>query len=107
MFRNKLFELFPDILKVSEIVKEFKKILKKGDIKGLFICVEKMMKSEKELCSFAKGLKTDWEAVKAAVIFDWSNGKTEGNVNRLKLIKRKMYGRAKFDLLRKRVLYSF
>lgn len=106
-FRNKLFELFPDILRVSEIVKEFKHILKEKDIKGFSNCVEKMMKSEKEICSFANGLKTDWEAVKSAVCLKWSNGKTEGNVNRLKLIKRKMYGRAKFDLLRLRVLHSY
>jgi len=36
----------------------------------------------------------------------WSNGPVEGQVNRLKLIKRSMYGRAKFDLLRQRVLYA-
>jgi transposase len=36
----------------------------------------------------------------------WSNGHVEGQVHRLKLIKRQMYGRAKFDLLRQRVLYA-
>ena len=57
-----------------------------------------------ELCRFAKGLKDDLLAVKAALSLPWSNGQTEGQVNRLKLIKRQMFGRANFDLLRQRVL---
>ncbi len=54
--------------------------------------------------SFAKGISKDVDAVRAALSLEWSNGQVEGQVNRLKLIKRKMYGRANFDLLRKRVL---
>jgi len=54
--------------------------------------------------SFSKGISKDIDAVRAALSFEWSNGQVEGQVNRLKLIKRKMYGRANFDLLRKRVL---
>ena len=46
------------------------------------------------------------EAVKAALECEWSNGQVEGQVNRLKLVKRQMYGRAKFDLLRARVLHA-
>lgn len=53
---------------------------------------------------FVHGLQQDLAAVTAALTLPWSNGQTEGQVNRLKLIKRKMYGRASFDLLRKRVL---
>lgn len=56
------------------------------------------------LKSFVNGLESDLNAVKAALSLPWSNGPTEGNINRLKLIKRQMYGRANFDLLRKRVL---
>ena len=56
------------------------------------------------LKGFAKGIKQDLEAVTNALSLTWSNGQTEGQVNRLKLIKRQMYGRANFDLLRKRVL---
>jgi transposase len=58
------------------------------------------------LTGFADGLKHDYEAVKAAFIMTWSNGQVEGQVNRLKLIKRQMYGRAGFDLLRQRVLHT-
>jgi len=59
----------------------------------------------RELRAFATGLRSDYDAVKAALTSDWSNGQVEGQVNRLKLIKRQMYGRAKFDLLRQRVLH--
>jgi len=54
--------------------------------------------------SFAAGIRRDYAAVRAAITLTWSNGQTEGQVNRLKFLKRQMYGRAKFDLLRMRVL---
>jgi len=55
---------------------------------------------------FAQGLLRNWPEVRAAITLPWSNGRTEGHVNRLKLIKRKMFGRAKLDLLRIRVTGS-
>lgn len=65
------------------------------------------MKSElKEFESLARGLGEDYGAVINALRYEWSNGRLEGQVNRLKLIKRQMYGCAKFDLLRARVLHS-
>jgi transposase len=60
----------------------------------------------RELKRFAQGLRQDYAAVKAALTSRYSNGPTEGHVNRLKLFKRQMYGRAKLDLLRQRVLYA-
>lgn len=54
---------------------------------------------------FAAGLRSDYAEVAAALTYEWSNGPTEGHVNRLKLLKRQMFGRAKLDLLRKRVMY--
>ncbi len=57
-----------------------------------------------EFVRFADGLESDIAAVRAALEMEWSNGQLEGQVNRLKLIKRQMYGRANFDLLRVRVL---
>ena len=56
-----------------------------------------------ELRSFAAGLRQDEAAVSAALTEAWSNGPVEGQVNRLKTIKRQMYGRAGFALLRARV----
>jgi len=57
-----------------------------------------------ELRNLAHSLRGDYAPVKAALTSPWSNGQTEGNVNRLKMIKRTMYGRASFELLRNRVL---
>jgi transposase len=57
-----------------------------------------------ELRSFAHGIEQDLAAVTAGLSLKWSQGQVEGQVNRLKLVKRLMYGRANFDLLKKRVL---
>jgi hypothetical protein len=56
--------------------------------------------------SFAKGIEQDKAAVFAGLTLPWSNGPVEGHVNRLKLMKRSMYGRAKLPLLRQRVLHD-
>ncbi|WYL93902.1 MAG: ISL3 family transposase [Gloeotrichia echinulata IR180] len=53
---------------------------------------------------FAKSLLEDYSAIKAAVTMSWSNGPVEGQINRLKMLKRQMYGRAKLDLLTRRFL---
>lgn len=58
-----------------------------------------------QLRHFARGLRQDYAAVHAALKLPWSNGQVEGQVNRLKVIKRIMYGRANFDLLRLHVLH--
>ena len=60
----------------------------------------------KELRNFAISLKRDKAAVYEAIRQPWSNGATEGHVNRLKFLKRQMYGRANFDLLRLKVLLA-
>ena len=57
-----------------------------------------------EIRHFASGLQQDEMAVKEALNCEWSNGQVEGQVNRLKTIKRQMYGRGSFELLRRRVL---
>jgi transposase len=61
--------------------------------------------SPAELQSFARGLGDDRAAIEAALTLRWSNGQTEGQINRLKLVKRQMFGRGKMDLLRQRFLY--
>lgn len=60
----------------------------------------------RELRRFAAGLEQDWEAVQAVLATHYSNGMVEGHVNRLKMLKRQMYGRASFALLRLRVLHG-
>ena len=57
-----------------------------------------------EISRFCDGLLRDAKAVNAAVTLPWSNGQVEGQIHRLKLVKRQMYGRADFDLLLRRVL---
>ena len=59
-----------------------------------------------EIEGFAEGLIKDHEAVKAALTHEWSSGQTEGQINRLKFIKRQMYGRANFELLKARFLHA-
>lgn len=76
------------------LVKEFMKIIRgQGSIGIRLWIVLAFNFSIKELKSF-----------KEAIVSPWSNGQTEGQVNRLKLLKRQMYGRAKFDLLKARLL---
>ena len=59
-----------------------------------------------DLRSFVTGLKRDHDAVRNGLTLPWNSGAVEGNVNRIKMIKRQMYGRAGFPLLRKRVLVA-
>jgi transposase len=59
-----------------------------------------------ELTSFVNGIRRDYAAVHAACSFQWNNGITEGHVNRLKFLKRQMFGRAHLDLLRVKVLHA-
>ena len=58
------------------------------------------------VATFAAGLEVDGAAVRAALTEPWSSGQAEGQVSRLKLLKRQNYGRANFDLLRRRVLLA-
>jgi transposase len=57
-----------------------------------------------ELAAVAAFMRRDYDAIIAALTLPWSNGQTEGQVTRLKLVKRQMYGRARLDLLARRLL---
>jgi transposase len=59
-----------------------------------------------ELRRFTTGLRRDYEAVLAGPTLEHSSGPVEGTVNKIKMLKRQMFGRANFDLLRKRVLLA-
>ena len=69
-------------------------------------CREVLATSIVPLRNIVQGLQADFGTVLAALAFECSNDQTEGQVNRLKYLKRQMYGRAKFDLLHQRVLYA-
>ena len=58
------------------------------------------------IVTFAAGLRQDSRAVRAALATPWSNGQSRGQITKVKLLKRQMYGRANFDLLRRRVLLT-
>jgi transposase len=67
---------------------------------------EAQMSAIGPLRRFAQGLLADYAAVLAGLTLPVSNGQLEGHINRLKMLKRQMFGRADFDLLRRRVLYQ-
>ena len=103
----KLRQLFPQIEKAKELAQEFTRIVRARSADKFNDWLRSVMQSKlKEFVSYARGLSEDQQAVTNALRYDWSNGQLEGQVNRLKLIKRMMYGRAKFDLLRARVLHT-
>lgn len=64
------------------------------------------VQAPRELKRFAAGLRRDYQAVRAGLSRPESNAQVEGQITRLKLIKRQMYGKAHFDLLRLRVLHA-
>ncbi|WP_225000390.1 ISL3 family transposase [Cesiribacter sp. SM1] len=102
-FLTKLLEKSSLLKQLWELNLEFKSIMaqKKGD--NLKAWCEKAAQHA-SFKSFVQGIRQDFDAVYQAMTSCWSNGQTEGQVNRLKNIKRQMYGRASFELLRRRVL---
>ena len=103
-FLKLLFEKCPEIKQMGQFVKDFKKLYQCKEDGLLKVWIDEVCKSECGLKNFAKNLSKDFEAVNNSVITPFSNGQVEGQVNRIKNIKRKMYGRASFQLLRKMVL---
>ncbi len=95
---------------ISELIRlsrELVEIIKQKDEDGLTVWLDRARSSQvKEMRGFAFGIIKDEAAVRQAVTSQWSNGQTEGQVNRLKTIKRQMYGRANFDLLKARVIHQ-
>jgi transposase len=97
----------PDLDTLAAHVTEFAKILtgRHGDrLDDWITAVE--ADDQPDLHSFARGLRRDHDAVVSGLTLPWSSGVVEGNVNRIKMLKRQMYGRANFLLLRKRVLLA-
>ena len=102
-----LHERSQELQQVYTLAQDFWRIVsekKKTDLKSWLDLAKKS--GSMDFRQFAFGLERDYSAVEAALTYSWSNGPVEGHNNRLKMIKRQMYGRAGFDLLRLRVLYS-
>jgi transposase len=105
---NSLKEKSINIRCASELTKEFRQLIDAKSAAGLSSWIEKVNNSGmQELKGFANGLLNDYEAVKNAITLPWSNGPVEGHINKLKTIKRQMYGRAGFNLLRKKILLGY
>jgi transposase len=106
-FAEGLCNLCPEVAAAAGLAREFNRMVKERCAEALAGWLDAAAKSGMtEFEAFAAGLRRDHEAVVAALSCEWSNGQTEGQINRLKTIKRQMYGRANFDLLRARVLTS-
>lgn len=102
-----LTKLSPGIKTAQELVHEFQQMIRDREGGKLDDWRRAVKESGlKEILSFAEGLQKDEAAVRAALTYRWSNGPVEGHINRLKMLKRQMFGRAKLDLLRARMLYA-
>lgn len=101
----KLNECCPEIPILYELTQGFAAVFrgKQSDALQNWV-VEGNRAGMPEISRFCDGLLRDAKAVTAAVTLPWSNGQVEGQIQRLKLVKRQMYGRANFNLLRRRVL---
>jgi transposase len=104
---RRLVECCPTLAAAQELALGFCRLVRERRAGELAAWLEHVAQSEvAELKAFARSLAQDQAAVEAALSLEWSNGQVEGQVNRLKFLKRQMYGRAGFDLLRARVLPS-
>jgi transposase len=100
-----LCQLSPEVGQAQRLALSFIEVVKERRVDELRGWIIEAQRSEiPEFVSFANGLTSDLQAVRAALEYEWSQGQVEGQVHRLKLLKRQMYGRAKLDLLRARVL---
>ncbi|HWQ35505.1 MAG TPA: transposase [Blastocatellia bacterium] len=106
-FVEELCRTDPEIERSRVLARSFQQIIKQRRAEEF---EQWVMRAEQsglaELKGFAKGLRKDQAAVVASLKHHWSNGQTEGPINRLKMIRRSMFGRASLDLLRARVLYA-
>ena len=103
-FAQDLCALSPDIATTVELARQFCRMMRERDASAWLPWQKAARQSP--LHHFVVQLQRDEAAVRAALTLPWSTGPVEGHIHRLKLIKRQMYGRAKLDLLRIRVLHA-
>lgn len=102
---EQVYKKYPQIKQVLDVVYNFKEALFSGDKNQLDGWIKSAKEMDiNEINSFIKGVEQDIDAVKNAIIYPYSNGLAEGTVNKIKVIKRIMYGRNKFDMLKRKVL---
>jgi transposase len=104
---DQLLAVSEDVQTIHVLLHDFLDMVREHAHKQLRTWMEKATDSGiPELKSFVAGVERDYDAVKEALRLPWSQGVTEGKVNKLKTIKRQMYGRAGFPLLRQRLLHA-
>lgn len=92
----------PDLVEARDVVESFHDMLRRKSKDDLDTWIARAAASL--VASFASGIVRDRAAVQNAITSIWSNGQTEGQITKLKLIKRQMYGRGKLDLLEVRIV---
>jgi len=104
---DQLLHLSPEVQTIYALLHAFLKMVRERKHQELRSWMEQAIRSGiPELGSFVAGIERDYDAVHAALRLPWSQGVTEGKVNKLKTLKRVMYGRAGFALLRQRLLHD-
>lgn len=99
-------QLHPDMAQTQRLMQQFLQMVRERRGDELNPWLEAAVHSNiPEWRAFARKLRQDHAAVQAGLTLKWNNGPVEGHINRLKFVKRSMYGRANFDLLRFRVLH--
>ena len=105
-FVETLCRIEPSIAAAGSLARHFLGLIHRRDLAGFDRWLARARScGVPELTRFAASLRADLSAVRAAFDSSWSNGQVEGQINRLKFLKRQMYGRANLDLLRVRVLH--
>ena len=102
-----IFDKYPQISEIGQCIQDFRNIYNEKSAALLYEFIDRYsISTSNPIQSFASGLRHDLDAVKNSVTSELSNGFVEGINNKIKAIKRMMYGRAKIDLLRVKVLFA-
>lgn len=106
--KDRILEQCAEIRRAWQLLQDFIAMMRNRDGTGLDDWMQRATRDEvpSSIRQFAEGLKADLAAVTQALVLPWNNGPSEGHISRLKMIKRQMYGRARFDLLRARFLFA-
>lgn len=104
LFRTRLFAEEPELGAAIAWARQFNAFVRRkvnGDLDEILATADHTM-----LARFAAGLRRDAKAIRSALELPWTTSPVEGQISRLKMLKRAMYGRAGLDLLRARLLHA-
>lgn len=102
---DEVIKKYPLIGEIINVISDYKQILLEKDLRKFEDWINNIGNLKiKELDGYIKGVKNDYNSIVNAIVLDYNNGLAEGSVNKLKTIKRIMYGRNNFELLRSKVI---